>query len=87
MEQGLRRLDPFQFVKADAEAAASPWGIRTRNSWSSTWGIGGNCIIPEGNFGDQQGWFAIRSVKQTPTTFPAPKAISEATKPDYSMAP
>lgn len=44
------------------------WGIRTRNSWGAGWGIGGDCIIPESLFGRGVGGFwAVRSVVQTPT--------------------
>lgn len=50
------------------------WGIWTRNSWGTSWGLGGNCVIPESAFGKGIGGFwAIRSMVRTPTTFPAPK--------------
>ncbi len=52
------------------------WGIMTRNSWGPSWGVGGNCVIPETLFGQQIGGFwAIRSVTQTPTDF---SNVSEA---------
>ena len=42
------------------------WGIRTRNSWSPSWGLNGNCVIPEARFGRQIGGFwAVRSVVQS----------------------
>jgi hypothetical protein len=45
------------------------WGIRTRNSWSASWGVGGNCIIPESLFDNRIGGFwAVRSVVQNPQT-------------------
>lgn len=55
------------------------WGIRTRNSWNTSFGgsndgtVGaGDCVIPEGNFDDipSNGFFAIRAVVQTPTSLP-----------------
>lgn len=43
------------------------WGIRTRNSWSASWGVGGNCIIPETCFDSRVGgYWAVRAVVQTP---------------------
>lgn len=43
------------------------WGIRTRNSWGGTWGLAGNCVVPETSFTpDIGGWWAIRAVKSTP---------------------
>lgn len=42
------------------------WGIKTRNSWSSRWGIKGDCIIPESLFGRQiGGYWAVRAVVQS----------------------
>lgn len=39
------------------------WGIATRNSWSASWGRGGDCIIPESLFGSNiGGFFAVRVV-------------------------
>ena len=39
------------------------WGIHTRNSWSESWGIKGNCILAENLFGrDIGGCWAVRSV-------------------------
>lgn len=56
------------------------WGIRTRNSWSSTWGgssdgtvEAGNCVIPESLFGRNiTGYWAVRVVKKTNIDFPTP---------------
>lgn len=57
------------------------WGLKTRNSWSASWGnssdgsLGaGNCIIPEGRFGGNFGnvW-AVRAVYQSGSDFPVPK--------------
>lgn len=46
------------------------WGIRTRNSWGTSWGVAGNCIIPESLFGSKIGGFwAVRAVSSTPTQF------------------
>lgn len=43
------------------------WGIKTRNSWGKTWGLSGNCVVPETSFsGDIGGWWAVRAVKSTP---------------------
>lgn len=51
------------------------WGIRTRNSWGESWGVAGNCVIPEPLFGREiGGYWAVRSVVQTPTGWPVPKA-------------
>lgn len=45
------------------------WYILTRNSWSPAWGVGGNCLIPEADFGrDISGWFLIRAVTYTDET-------------------
>lgn len=42
------------------------WGIRTRNSWGTSWGVGGNCVIPETLFDNRIGGFwAVRAVAQT----------------------
>jgi hypothetical protein len=50
------------------------WGIMTRNSWGTAWGIGGNCIIPESYFTRAVGgYWAVRAVTQTPTEWPVPK--------------
>lgn len=53
------------------DATGKPiWGIRTRNSWGTSWGIGGNCIIPESLFSKSIGGFwAVRVVTQTSTDF------------------
>lgn len=50
------------------------WGIQTRNSWGTSWGKGGDCVIPESRFSFEFGavW-ACRSVYQTKSDFPAPK--------------
>lgn len=65
-------------------------GIVTRNSWSASWGKAGNCIIGESLFDSEiGGWWAVRSVVQTPTDFPAP-ALSRLkldVRPDYTLAP
>jgi len=45
------------------EKRGETWGIATRNSWSSAWGNGGNCVIPESLFGSNiGGFFAVRVV-------------------------
>lgn len=45
--------------------AANIWGIKTRNSWGVTWGLGGDCVIPETLFGQEIGGFwAVRAVVQ-----------------------
>jgi hypothetical protein len=45
-------------IKADGTI-----GVRSRNSWSKSFGIGGNCIIPENYFkGQIGGYFAVRVV-------------------------
>ncbi len=50
------------------------WGLKLRNSWSSGWGITGNCVIPENHLSGQfSGYWAVRAVVQTPTDFPYPK--------------
>jgi hypothetical protein len=53
---------------------AGAWGIQTRNSWGATFGVGGNCVIPESRFSWEFGavW-AVRAVVQSPSAFPAPK--------------
>jgi hypothetical protein len=43
------------------------WGIRTRNSWNESYGIKGNCILPEGHFGGSTDAFAV----QCPTVDPS----------------
>lgn len=46
------------------------WGIRTRNSWSAAWGVGGDCIIPESCFDSRiGGYWAVRAVVQTADGF------------------
>lgn len=45
------------------EKRGDVWGIVTRNSWSASWGKGGDCIIPESLFGSNiGGFFAVRVV-------------------------
>lgn len=66
------------------------WGIRTRNSWGTSWGIGGNCVIPESLFNRSVGgYWCVRSVVQTPvnnwsTTRPEPKTFPTL---DFALAP
>jgi hypothetical protein len=57
------------------------WGIRTRNSWGSSWGVGGNCVIPESLFDNRiGGYWAVRAVAQTPdgTPIPVPAGLEPA---------
>lgn len=59
------------------------WGIRTRNSWSASWGKGGNCIIPEPLFGQQIGGFwAVRAVVQTGADFPVVPKLGKVQRTD-----
>ena len=46
-----------------AQAADGTWGVHCRNSWTESFGLGGNCIIPESMFkGQIGGFFAVRVV-------------------------
>jgi hypothetical protein len=65
------------------------WGIRTRNSWGASWGIGGNCVIPEPLFGqDIGGFWAVRAVVQTnENVLPIPGALGRHREYDYALAP
>lgn len=46
-----------------AQAADGTWGVWCRNSWTESFGLGGNCIIPESMFkGQIGGFFAVRVV-------------------------
>jgi hypothetical protein len=68
------------------------WGIKTRNSWGVTWGMGGNCVIPESLFGNQiTGYWAIRSVTRTADPFDASGVrrakLSLSPDLDFSLAP
>lgn len=64
------------------------WGIRTRNSWSSSWGVGGNCVIPESLFGrDIGGFWAVRAVTATPTDFSLKDVFNEEPGVFYHMSP
>lgn len=52
------------------------WGVRTRNSWSTQWGVNGNCVLAEPLFGREiGGYWAVRSVVQSVSP---PKGIEEA---------
>ncbi len=58
------------------------WGIKTRNSWSPSWGKAGNCIIPESLFGQQIGGFwAVRAMRQTGTDFPVTPKVTARVDP------
>lgn len=53
-------------------------GYRLRNSWSTRFGIDGNCIMPWQRV--QRGsldfrWFALRLITQSAGDFPAPKGV------------
>lgn len=67
----------------------STWGIRTRNSWGNSWGVGGNCIIPESLFGEQIGGFwAIRSVVQSNVLNTDRNPVRDTLIPDrFTLAP
>lgn len=61
------------------------WGIMTRNSWSSQWGAGGNCVIPESLFDNRIGGFwAVRAVVQTNDANPIP--VSQNDLPAATLA-
>lgn len=69
------------------------WGIRTRNSWSASWGVGGNCVIPESRFSFEFGAvFAVRSVVQTKEDVTVPEKIGARNRIDvfgdtFALAP
>jgi len=72
------------------------WGIRTRNSWGPTWGVGGNCILAEPLFGNEiGGYWAVRSVVQSvnPPVGVAGEALAAPFRPipkaadNYSLTP
>jgi len=74
-----------------AQKTDGTWGIMTRNSWGSSWGKAGNCIIPESLFDSTIGGFwAVRAVVQTPdANFPAPPLSMRKTdaRPSFVLAP
>ena len=70
---GGHALAGYGVAKRTLSNGTVQWGIRTRNSWSASWGQGGNCVIPESLFNRTVGGFwAVRSVTQTQTDFPMP---------------
>ena len=73
-----------------AKRSDGTWGIRTRNSWSATWGQAGDCIIGETLFNSQiGGWWAVRAVVQTADgNFPMPLTMRRPDiRPDFALAP
>jgi hypothetical protein len=60
----------FGLAKRTLSNGNVQWGIKTRNSWGTGWGINGDCIIPESLFsGKIGGFWAVRAVSSTPTQF------------------
>lgn len=60
-------------------------GIVTRNSWSASWGVAGDCIIPESLFSGQiGGYYAVRVVT-SPTA--AARRIDPFARPEFALAP
>lgn len=48
------------------------WGVKTRNSWSESWGVNGNCILSEQLFGrDIGGCWALRAITDEGGQVPA----------------
>lgn len=67
---GGHALCGYGLAKRTLANGTVQWGIKTRNSWSASWGVGGNCVIPESLFGKSIGGFwAVRAVSSTPTQF------------------
>lgn len=70
----------FSLVK-HPDAKYDTWGLGMQNSWGTTWGIGGQCIVPETLYGQEIGGFwAVRAVVQ-PTE---PSLNLKAAKPKLS---
>lgn len=74
------------------------WGLITQNSWGLTWGgskdgaiKAGSEVVPENLFGTQiGGYFALRTVKQTPADFPVGGKfgkLANESRPEFALAP
>lgn len=48
------------------------WAFRVRNSWGPTWGVGGNCLLPETHFAGECDAFAVRAAQADPLDPSAP---------------
>lgn len=71
---GGHALCGYGLAKRTLSNGTVQWGIMTRNSWGPSWGIKGNCVIPESLFGKSIGGFwAVRAVSSTPTEFSSAK--------------